>query len=750
MSITSKQPFEVEDFSLGLTDDPFEKDPRYSIELDNFDIEPDGSLRSRKGSEVEDTTNPQIPSGEKRIGAIINYDNSTKLLVQSEDKFYYRNPSAYATLTGPVTGNDVFSVGAETNNIAHAQWNKQLFVTNDGYPRPMKIYKDSGGTFRVNTSGIPALASSPVGTPTAGANTYLYAFHYSYTYTVGSQTFEDVGPVTQITVANAAAPNVNLIALSVIPVLANGSTDNWDTANIKVKIYRTINAGSVFYYVSEVTNGTTTYNDTASDATIQNNVLMYTEDGTVEFDPVPLHKYIHIVNGIAYYAHIKDGSVEYPFKIRQSIPYAPSAAPVDFELDVEDTIQGVGSVVSIPIVFCKRYVYRLEGIFDQFGRGGINPVRISDTAGCISHLSIVSAEGQVFWAGTDGFYTSDGYKVQKISDKLNSRYKAMLNEIVDQKRIEGKFDPENRKIIWTVQQDSASLENDSMFVLDLRWGIRPNSTFTTYSGESFRPASIELYDGKLYRADDNGYVYFHDTDTLTDPRVDVNTAAADWELETIIWNYVSCNYNFGSSFHRKKPTRILLTARNISNTSIQISSIDDDGKRERQLREIRWRRNFTWGDVNFVWGSLDCVWKSYGVIEQWRRFPARGLRLSYCQIKITNAYSIVTNSDLLGTATFNNATNEVTLVNDWPDDAVDYYISTEDDDYTREFRVTSKTTNVLTVIDSTNDLPTGVFKWVLKGYKKAEPLNLLGYVIHIANEDQMQLTYESGDDGANA
>lgn len=749
MAESSKQPFEVDDFSLGISDDSFEKDPRYSTELDNFDIEADGSLISRAGSLVEDTTNPQIPSGQKRIGAIINYDNDTKLLVQSEQNIYYRNPSAYATLTGP-TSNPVFSVGAETNNAAYSEWNKQLFITNDGFPRPMKIYKDSGGTYRVNTSGIPALASSPTGTPTAGANSYLYAFHYSYTYTVGSQTFEDVGPVTQITVANADAPNSNQIALSLIPVLANGATDNWATAAVKVKIYRTTNAGSVFYYVSEVTNGTTTYNDTMSDTTLQTQVLLYTEDGTVEFDPVPLHKYVHIVNGIAYYAYIKDGSVEYPFKIRQSVPFAPSAAPVDFEIDVEDTLFGIGSVVSIPIAFCKRHVYRLEGNFDQFGRGGINPVRISDTAGCISHLSIVSAEGQIFWAGTDGFYVSDGYRVQKISDKLNARYKAMLEEIDDQKRIQGKFDEENRRIIWTVQQESANAENDSMMVLDLRSGIRPNSTFTTYSGESFRPASIEFYDGRLYRADDNGYVYYHDSDTLTDPRVDVNTAASAWEQETIIWTYVSCNYNFGSSFFRKKPTRILLTARNIANTSIQITSIDDDGKRERELKPIRWRRNFVWGDVNFVWGDINCIWRNLGIIEQWRRFPARGLRLSYCQIKITNAYSIVSSSDILGTATFDNNTNTATLVNDWPSDAVDYYISTAADDYVKEFKVSSKTTNVLTLIDSSNALPTGTYAWVLKGYKKGEPLNLLGYNIHIANEDQMQITYEAGDDGANA
>lgn len=754
MAFSSKQPFEVNDFSFGLTDDPFEKDPRYSTELDNFNVEPDGSIRSRKGSLVEDLTNPQIPSGIERIGALINYDNSANLLVQSLRQIFYRNPSAYSTLQGP-TGNDVFSSGDETNNVSFSEWNKQVFITSDDFPRPMKIYKDSGGTLRVNTSGLPALASSPTVTPVAGANSYVYAFHHYYTYTVGSQSFEDVGPITQVSITNAAAPNVSTVAITAIPVLANGVTDNWATTAVKIQIYRTTNAGTIFYKVGEVTNGTTTFNDTMSDTTLQTQVLIYTADGTVEFDPVPLHKFVHIINNTAYYGFIKVGSVEFPFKIRQSIPGAPSGAPEDFELDVEDTLTGIGSVNSIPIVFCKRHVYRLENNFDQFGRGGINQVRISDTAGCISHLSIVSSEGYIFWAGTDGFYASDGYKVQKISDKLNSRYRLMLEESDDPQRIYGKFDEEHRRIHWAIQQNSSNVDNDSFINLELRWGVKPNSVFTTYSGDSFRPTAIEFFNNTLYRANESGYVFYHDDTTLTDPKVDTNAAAADWAQETIIWEYISCNFDFGSTFFRKMPTRMLLTARNIANTSIQIISLDDDGKRSRELKPIRWRRNFTWGDNTFVWGDPDCIWKSLGVIEQWRRFPARGLRLSYCQIKVTNARAVVVNSDLFGNSTFLNSANTVTLDNaatfDWPEDSVGYVITTAADNYVREFEVAERTSaDVLTVADPTNNLPNGSYKWLLKGYKKGEPLNLQGYCIHIANVDQNQLTYESGDDGANA
>ena len=753
MAASSKQPFEISDFSLGITDDPFESDTRYSLELDNYNIQPDGTVLTRPGSELEDAANPQLPSGAQRVGTLINYDNSTKMFYHSGGRIYYRDPSAFTNLVGP-TSNDVFSAGTSANYVAHSEWNKQLFVTSDAFPRPMKIYKDSAGDYQVRTSGLPALASTPVGTPTAGANSYIYAFHHFYSYTVGSQTFEDVGPVTLLTVGSADAPDSNQIAISSIPVLANSTTDNWDTANVKVQIFRTTNAGQVFYKVGEVTNGTTTFNDTVSDTTLQTNLLIYTGDGTVEFSPVPLHKFVHIINNIAYYAHVKVGAVEFPFRIFQGVPAAPSAVPADFFIDVEDEVKGVGSVNSIPLVFCSRHVYRLEGNYDQFGRGGINPVRISDTAGCVSHASIVSAEGKIFWAGNDGFYFSDGYKVGKISDKNNARYKTILNEIVDAQRIQGKFDEENRRVIWAVQADSGSADNDTLINLELRWGVRESSTFATWSGESFRPSAIEFFDGKLYRGDLTGFVLYHDESFSTDPKVDITVDSSEWVTETIIWNYLSLNFNFGGSFFRKKPTRILLAARNIANTSVQVNAINDDGAKVRALKPIRWRRNFVWGDINFSWGVTACVWRGVGLIEQWRRFPARGLRLSYCQIQITNAYSVVENSDLLGDAVFDSTLKTVTLVDaatrDWNDGAIDYFISTSNDGYVRQYLVTERTADTLTVVDSEGDLPNGTYSWLLKGYQKGEPLNLLGYVIHVANEDQMQQTFESGDGGTNA
>lgn len=754
MASSSQNPYEVTDFSAGITDDIYLQDPKFCRSLDNFTLKSDRTPDSRDGSVIEDETNSQLPTGVQRVGALINYANSDKLFYQSGRDIFYRNPSAFTQFAGP-TANKVFSAGDDSNEISFTQWNRHLYVANDAFSQPMKLYKDNAGVYQVRTSGLPALASSPIVTAgAAGDNDYVYAFNHEYTYMVGNQTFIDVGPLTEVVLENAAPPNTNTVMITGIPVLSNGVIDNHDVTVIKIIISRTISGGTLFYKTGEVTNGTTIFNDSTSDTAIQDNEPLYTNDGTLEFEPAPISKFVHVINNTGYFGYIKDGAEEFPFKLRQSIPGNPSAAPGDFETDVEDEMHGLSSVRSIPIVLCKRHIYRIEDAFDQFGRGNMVPVRISDTAGCISNLSVVQAENGLFWAGNDGFYYTDGYQTLKISDHLNPRYQSMLSETAQQNRIYGRYSDTDRTIRWCIQTNSGNLDCDTLFILDLKWGISSKSVFYTWSGDSFRPTAIEFFDGNMYRGDTRGYVFLHDSTYMTDPKIDITIDADEWTVETIIWTYQTINLNFGSSFFRKMPVKILVTAANRGNTTIQVSAINDDGKITRNLNPIRVRVNFVWGDINFVWGNPDCVWDSVGIIEQWRRFPAGGLRLSYLSLVITNGFTGIDDSDLSGNATFDSVLNTVTLDNVtslWPTDVVDYVIATEFDDYETEYTVTVRDSDsTVTVADPEDTLPIGSLKWVLRGYQKNEPLNLLNYLVHWTNISQTQETFETGDSGENA
>lgn len=747
MAASNAQPFEIRDFSGGITDQGFDQLPNRAIELDNFLIGKDKFPFSRYGSEVDDLTNPEIPSGE-RIGALINYANSDKLFYQSGKSIYYRNPSAFTELLGP-SGNPVFSEGTIQSVASFAQWNRHLYTTNDAYSKSMKIFKDDAGAYQVRSAGLPALASTPTVTSAGnGDQKFIYAFAYAYDYTVFDLSYQTIGPTILTSIENTLDPLTDPKTISGIPVLTNGTDENFDLTNIVVHIYRSENDGTFMRKVGEVPNGTTTFIDSIPDVTLASTGEdLYTNDGTVDYDPPPLHKFNHVVSNTGYYAGIKDENGENPYMFGQSVPGIPDTQPIDFRNFVDDEITGISSVRSIPIITCKKYIFRVDQFFDQFGRGNMIPVRISDNAGNISHNSLVQAENGLFWCGNDGLYYTDGYLVKKISGGNNERYKDILKNTTQKTRIIGKFFEKERLIMWTIQRDSANQDNDSFIILDLTWGISDDCSFTTWSGKSFRPSALEIFNNQIYRGDNRGFVLRHAENLTSDRKIDVYRNPADWVSETIIWKLLTIHYNFGGSFFRKYPTRVLLTAGDAGNTTIQITAINDDGKSVRNCKPIRIRRDFIWRDDDFVWRVTDFIWRGAGMIEQWRRFPAKSLRLSYLQLQVTNGFSDITNSDTLGTATFSGSGNTATLNTSglkWPLDCEDYFLYTESDGYTKGYLITNRTSDtVVAVGDQQDTLPTGSLKWVIRGYKKSEPLYLLGMNIHWTNVSATQETYDS-------
>jgi hypothetical protein len=762
------QPLEQADFSGGITDNYLEAQPNQYQTADNLLITKNKKLMTRPGSEVDYATNPddKIPAGNQRIGAIINFDNNSKLLVQSAANMYFRNSltsggdptGAYSTLLGP-SSNPAFYSSTTANYISWAQWNGHLIVTTDSFAsRPMKIFKDNSSIVQLRNAGLPALASSPsvVSSGGVGANNYIYAFVRSVSYQVeGGVTFVDYSAVTYVELNAVDAPNVSTVNITSIPVFSNGTSNNVLTASLYTQIYRTTNNGSVFYYVDQVLNGTTTYNDTANDTSIQTNgALLYTTGGVVENDEPPFCKYVHVVGDICWYAHVKYGSETFKNRIMQSVPVDVDSVPEDFYIDVEEEITGLSSAKGRPIVLCKNYIYRIDGVIDELGRGVLTHQRISDTVGCVSNRSVVRANDIIFWAGNDGFYTSDGYVVQKISSELNTTYKTLVETSAKRDKIFGTYDEVENRIYWCVD-DGDSAENNKWFILDLNFGIRPNSSFTTASNaeSNFTPTAVSFFNRKIYQADSRGYILKHQSDVLEDPKIDTGTAASNWDTTTIRYNFVSGALNFGSNFLRKWVSRLSVILDNLSTVSLQISSINDDGKVELPLREIRDRTSILWGDPDVYWGDPSIIWNKSGVVERQLRFPAGGLRCTYKQIRMTNSYTVVVNSDILGTGTVNSATSTIVLDTvgaEWPSNSIDYCVSFEADGYDEQYLVTNVSTNTITFEDTSATAPNGVQKWKLSGYKKGEIFGLISYVIHYALMGKTQrffqgTTAETGD-----
>jgi len=594
-------------------------------------------------------------------------------------------------------------------------------------------------SFKLVTAGLPLIDSSGIGITKSGTgNTYLYAFVYRYDYNVDTREYLDVGPVSAFkTLANVGTiDGANAAAIATIPVLANqaNAKTKYELNEIKVEIYRTIAAGSTFFYVGEVLNGTTSFNDNVPDATLLLRRTLYITGGVVDNDHPPEADLVHVTaTDVAMYARQYDGTQFLDNTVSLSVPGDIDAVPADNTVEVEDVIIGISSVRAYGIVLCRNSAYRLEGVYDLLGNGVVQRIKISDTCSCVSPQSVVQTLEGVFWAGEDAFYYTDGFQVIKINEDWPNRYA----ELEDKGYIYGKYDSYNRRVAWGARVAiSADVGFNRLFVLNIRAGIKTQASFTTYSnGDYFRPTAIEFDGDTMLRGDTRGYVFEHTPDDTTDPKIDTAVAASLWNKVHIPYVYKGAAMNFGVDIVRKYATNVVVTCKNQSNLSLQVVTNNDDNKKISNLKPIRFRGNLIWGDPTIVWGDPDLIWNFDGIIENRRWFPSKTLRFSYKQIQLMPAFVAILSSDDLDEAEVDANALTVDLSSyvdpefDWPDDVVDYFIAFESDGYTLEKRIISRTDKVLTLESGAEALTGGFQKWVIRGYPKGEVMNLLSYTI---------------------
>lgn len=752
----------VEDFSGGITDNYVGgATNRYRI-ADNLVILKYGNLgklKLRFGSEIFDEAHPLLDSvNTPRISALKYFGDA--ILGFCSNKVRYQNTSGVWTeLVGPNGGNSVFTTASDgTNIVSFAEWQNHLLVGNDNYEYISKIYKNSAGAYQIRTAGLPALISSPVLSGNTGSDSFLYRFCYKYSYFVGTVEYIDRGALKEVSLTSVASVNTaNPVSISGIPALSNtANTTLWDTTNLGIEIYRTTNGGTKFFLVKSVTNGTLSTSDTMTDATLQLQEVLYTEGEIVERDPVPKAAIVHIVDdtSIAYYARLKEGTELRVNRLQQSVPGDVDGCPEDFTLDVGDEIIAVSSHQGRPILACKNSAYRVDGAYDLFGRGGMTAQRISDRADCVSAQSIVQTNDGVFWCGSEYFYFSDGYKVIQINAELTERHQEFTLTADQRKKIQGKYDRRNNRVVWAVQTTEGGTDTDTCYVLHLEFGISKDSPFTTMTGgASFRPTAIEFVGNTMYRGDEDSYLYLHSEDLFTDPVKQVGVSVSSWAEQAIMFEYESCAYNFGKTQLRKIAPRIVVTCLNESNVPLSIVSINDTGRLEETLKTIRFSSNITWGDPDIEWGDPDIIWNQSGILEQQRNFPRRSYRFSHKQIRMENAYVVITSSAVNGECTTNTTTKAVSIASGaFPSRAVGYFISFETDSFVREFEITglNSANDTVTVSDANNLLPesgSGTLEWIVRGYPKDEDFGLLSYSIDWAFLGKTQSPYRKGSTG---
>ena len=455
---------------------------------------------------------------------------------------------------------------------------------------------------------------------------------------------------------------------------------------------------------------------------------------------------MYIFGTTAFYGGVYDGEQFLPKRLIQSVTNVPDSAPATFYDDFDDNIVAISSAKNNVIVLCENSIFRENGGFDLLGKGSLYHERISDVVGCVSANSVVKTEAGVFFAGTDGFYFTDGFQMIKISLEIDRTYAGLVKSSTQKAAIKGVYDSLNRLVFWSVCTSPSSKDADAIYVFHLNFGVKPSGCFSRfYNEDMLQPNALAFHDSRLVFADNSGYVFKTDPDQKAD--IYYSTAHSTWLDKHMPYDYLGCAIDMGTAFKRKWLTRLHVVGDNHGNVLAEPYIIRDknfDYNGEKVMAKINYADNEVWGAPIKVWGTDEDHWGNYGKMDLWRRFPQTTLRADMVQIGLRPVYGTVyawsvdypeeatCDVDSVGkTAIIATPAGYTNIV--WPTDAWECYICFDTDEYENEFLITDIAGDQITYSDASNlssDNP--LAKWEIRGYKKQQRPHISTMVVHYA------------------
>jgi len=425
----------------------------------------------------------------------------------------------------------------------------------------------------------------------------------------------------------------------------------WDLNRVMIEIYRTKANGTVYYHIGGMRNkaGSATADaitDNLTDDAIGLKRALYTTGGILERHPAPPCKYILTSKNVSYFANVieevesitegKFFKESKPTRVYQSIPGQTSSIGSSSYVDLDDDIVGIGEVNGLPLVFTETYIYRIEGVISAIGSGTMRARIVDENIGCCSHASIVKTPRGLFFAGLNGFYQTDGYKVVSITEHLDDSFRDITKNATARKLINGTYDEKTLRIIWGVCEEN-NTEANLAWVLNLRTG-----GFTTIEGTSFAANSLAMLNDEMYRSDQYGTIYRHSEEYLHDS---VLTYGADslpdpvheWLRTPILFDYLSNAMHFGFPAKRKWVNEATFSIQSNSNLGLQPTSTNDGSSLVDKLKPITRGSTWTWEDPDFVWGDSRFKWGTPDVVTGVRRFPRSSMRCRRKQVGLKPA-----------------------------------------------------------------------------------------------------------------
>jgi len=593
--------------------------------------------------------------------------------------------------------------------------------------------------------------------------TYSYAFVYTYTYKTATRTYKDFGPTQVVQYPNVIRIEYQPAVITNIPALTNQAVSLgfaapcYDLGGITIEIYRTTNGGNSFFYVGSIPNGTATlgasltFTDAVTDANLTSQKQLYTSGGVLDTYGAPQAKCVHIANSTGYYGNVVDSDqiTPLPNRILQSVKDSPSAVPASNIIDLDDALIGISSARDTVIAFCSHSIYRLDNQYTSSGQGGVSANAVSRTVGCISESSIVKTDLGVFFAGTDGFYHTDGYALNKLSKSWNLTYASIAAN--SPSFISGAYDRINKRVWWGVQRDVNGSGNDACVILDLNFGVGEDMPWTTASNSGvpstyhFSPTALEFVGKNMWRGTRAGFVCLHISSLTTDPYLYTDFSGNHFTspgTKAITVDYQSLMTDLGNPTMRKWTTWALIQLRNESNLDLAITANIDDLREVRALTPIKFNTSASLPvTAAQAGGNPNIPFTTNGMELYKRRMPAKALRSTYQAIRFTNNKVAITDSTLLSTASVI-APDYVTTFNPrailsngglaWGSDLSGYLISFAGDSYATTYEIANSVGFTLTILDPFGTLSPNIstgsaMAWKMVGAPKGQTFHLLSH-----------------------
>lgn len=290
----------------------------------------------------------------------------------------------------------------------------------------------------------------------------------------------------------------NKMTLDIKPLLAGDWGRNIESDQVKICIYRTQAAGSVFNHVATVDNEhayRVQYEDTASDESIQDNRYLYTTGGVVENGTPPPATIVHRHNDRIFLVNAENPREIYYSKPKEA-GIAAEFSPVLSYVFPEDIV-ALESLGANLVAFSENKTYLLKGDgADVFGGGGFYPLEtILQDSGCSQRESVTSTDVGITFQNEKGIHVL-GQPYQTISDPVkdllgtNDVYRVITAQ--DEKRL--RFLISNGKqLVFDYEHDRWS---ELSYFAAITETVRHNGSIYYYSNTA----------GSLY-LESSGYTY---------------------------------------------------------------------------------------------------------------------------------------------------------------------------------------------------------------------------------------------------